>query len=92
MADLNLKDGWKTTEFWLAIATSIFGLCFLFGVFDSNVVDKLVLITQKISGVVMTISSVTSYIISRSSVKKNTLTTDTLKELLTELISKADSK
>jgi hypothetical protein len=92
MTDAFIKDGWKTTEFWVSISTAICGLCVLFGVIGPNELDKMVLIAQKISGAIMTIGSVAAYAYARAKAKQGAISTSDLYNAVLEAMAEAISK
>ena len=64
-----IKSGYKTTEFWLSIATAICGLLVTLGVFDAaQASDVSTAIGQVAGAVIMAVSS-GAYAISRSKSK-----------------------
>jgi undecaprenyl pyrophosphate phosphatase UppP len=64
-----IKSGWKTTEFWLAIGVSFIGLLLLGGLFGSG--DGYLSKVNNISGAIMIIGPVVSYILARGKAKQN---------------------
>lgn len=64
-----IKSGWKTTEFWLAIGVSFIGLLLLGGLFGSG--DGYLSKVNNISGAIMIIGPVVSYILARGKAKAN---------------------
>jgi len=65
MVDTYIKPGWKTTEFWAMILSAGFGLLILFGVITNFESNTMLAYINNISGSVMTIAGVVSYIFSR---------------------------
>jgi hypothetical protein len=54
-----VKPGWKTTEFWLSLATSLAGLAALFGVITPTEAGTAMIgITQAVGGIMSTIAIV----------------------------------
>lgn len=64
-----IKQGYKTTEFWLTMVQSIAGIAVTIGVFTPDVADTLVKAVTSIVGGVVAIVSVVSYIRGRTEVK-----------------------
>ena len=64
-----IKSGWKTTEFWMAIIVSIIGLFLLGGLFGTG--DGLLTKVNNVSGAIMIIGPVISYILARGKAKAN---------------------
>lgn len=62
-----MKPGFKTTEFWVTLATNLIGLLVLFGVVGPEQQEELV---QAAGGLVSAISSA-AYAISRGNAKVN---------------------
>lgn len=66
---MDLKDGWKTTEFWVSIATAIIGLCVLFGVFTTEETTEIMGSISQIIGSLMTIVPIVAYALARGKAK-----------------------
>jgi len=64
-----LKSGWKTTEFWVAIATAVFGLLTTTGVFTPEQASDLTVAVGKFSGAIITAVTTAAYAISRGRAK-----------------------
>lgn len=83
-----IKEGWKTSEFWMAIGLSLVGLFLIGGLFGEG--DGWVTKVNNISGAIMIIGPVISYILSRGKAKQNTASPElmanvaTLLEMLSE--------
>jgi len=65
----NIKTGYKTTEFWVAIATAIFGFLVTVGIFTPDQAGDLSLAVGKFSGAIITAVSVGAYAVSRAKTK-----------------------
>lgn len=61
--------GWKTSEFWKAIAFSLTGLLVTLGVFTPEQSSDLVAAVEKFSGAIITAVSTGTYAISRGLAK-----------------------
>lgn len=68
----SMKTGYKTTEFWVSIATAVFGLLTTTGVFTPDQASDLTQSVGTISGAVITAVSTGIYAISRAKTKSNT--------------------
>jgi len=66
-----VKPGWKTTEFWAMICSAFFGLLILFGVITNFESNTMLAYINNISGSLMTIAGVVSYILSRGKAKQS---------------------
>ena len=75
---MEIKDGWKTTEFWVSISTIIIGLCVIFGLFTTKEASEVIVIAEKITGSLMAVVSVAGYAYARAKAKENTLTVNEL--------------
>ncbi len=79
-----IKSGAKTTEFWVALATSGFGILVTLGMFTADQAADIVTSVQQFSGAIITAISAASYGISRGMAKKDvppTITTDVITEV-----------
>ena len=65
-----IKTGYTTTEFWMALATSIFGVAMALGFMTAEDVDSWTQIVKEFSGAIITVVSVGSYAVSRGIAKK----------------------
>jgi len=88
MESAYIKPGWKTTEFWAMILSAGFGLLILFGVITNFESNTMLAYINNISGSVMTISGVVSYIFSRGKAKNNNIDYDKLLEDINNLVNK----
>jgi len=66
-----IKSGVKTTEFWVSLATSIFGVLVTLGYFSADQATDLVNTVQQFAGAVITAVTAASYGISRGLAKKD---------------------
>ena len=64
-----IKSGYKTTEFWISLATAICGLLVTLGVFDAGQASDISTAIGKIAGAVILAVSSGAYAISRSKSK-----------------------
>lgn len=64
-----IKSGWKTTEFWVSLATSIFGVLVTTGVFTPEQAGDLVSSVGQIAGGLITVVASAAYAISRAKTK-----------------------
>ena len=64
-----IKPGWKTTEFWAMICSAFFGILILFGIITNFESNTMLAYINNISGSLLTISGVVSYIWSRGKAK-----------------------
>ena len=67
---MDIKSGWKTSEFWKALAVSICGLLVTTGVFTPDQSNDIVKAVGELSGAIIMAVSTGTYIISRAQVKK----------------------
>jgi hypothetical protein len=63
-----IKQGYKTTEFWISFLTSLFGVCILLGLVTPAEGEILGAIERAIGGL-MTIGSSVAYTLSRGKTK-----------------------
>ena len=68
---MEIKAGWKTTEFWTSMATAITGLMTMVGVFTPTDADSIVTGVTQAAGGLVAIVPVIFYAISRGKVKAN---------------------
>jgi hypothetical protein len=66
-----VKPGYKTTEFWTMIVSAFFGILILFGIITNFESNSMLAYVNNISGSLLTVSSVVSYIWSRGKSKTN---------------------
>lgn len=66
-----VKPGYKTTEFWAMIVSAFLGVLILFGVITNFESNSMLAYINNISGSLLTVSSVVSYIWSRGKAKTN---------------------
>jgi hypothetical protein len=64
------KPGWKTTEWWSAVAGELIGLAALFGVFTPEQATDLIGASGQIAGAVIMAISTGGYAISRGMSKR----------------------
>jgi len=91
MKDNYIKPGWKTTEFWAMICSAFFGLLILFGVITNFESNTMLAYINNISGSVMTIAGVVSYIFSRGKAKTNNIDYDKLINDIKQLVDKSNT-
>ena len=91
MKDNYIKPGWKTTEFWAMICSAFFGLLILFGVITKFESNTMLAYINNISGSVMTIAGVVSYIFSRGKAKTNNIDYDKLINDIKQLVDKSNT-
>jgi len=68
--DEYIKPGWKTTEFWVMLMSVAFGAMVLFGVITNTESNTILAYINNIMGSLVTIVSVTAYILSRGKAKQ----------------------
>jgi len=66
-----IKEGYKTTEFWVSLATAVFGVLVTLGIFTTDQASDLVKSVQQFSGGIITAISAAAYAISRGRAKNN---------------------
>lgn len=66
-----IKSGMKTTEFWVALASSVFGILVTTGVFTPDQATDMTNSVQQFSGAIITAVTAASYGISRGLAKKD---------------------
>ena len=64
-----IKAGYKTTEFWVSLATGLCGLLVTVGVFDAAQASEVAAAIGKVAGAVVMAVSSGAYAISRSKSK-----------------------
>lgn len=64
-----VKAGWKTTEFYVTIATSVSGVLTMLGYLDAQNATDFVNAVQHLAGGVLTMGTVIAYIWSRVKAK-----------------------
>ena len=72
---MNLKSGWKTTEFWVSIATSLAGILTMFGIFTPEKAAALPVAIEQIVGGVVAIVPIVGYVLSRGKAKAGAVDT-----------------
>jgi len=65
-----MKTGWKTTEFWVAIGSTVAGMLVVLGVITPDLQGDITGNLEKLSGGVISVISVVSYIWSRTKIKR----------------------
>jgi hypothetical protein len=68
---MDLKPGWKTTEFWTSMATAITGLMTMVGVFTPSQANDVVTGVTQAAGGLVAVVPVVFYALSRGKVKAN---------------------
>jgi hypothetical protein len=66
-----MKPGYKTTEFWLAIASQLLGILVVLGVITPEQQDAFAGALQHIAGAIMMVGSGFGYSLSRGIAKRN---------------------
>ena len=93
MSDTYVKPGYKTTEFWAMVVSAFFGILILFGVITNFESNTMLAYINNISGSLLTVSSVVSYIWSRGKSKTNSsIDYDQLLLDIKELVDKSNSQ
>jgi hypothetical protein len=64
-----IKSGYKTTEFWVALASAVFGILTTTGVFTPDQASDLTAAVGKFSGAIITAISTAAYAVSRAKTK-----------------------
>lgn len=67
----SIKSGMKTTEFWVSLATGIFGVLVTTGVFSPEQAAEMTQSVADLSGAIITAVAAASYGISRGLAKKD---------------------
>jgi hypothetical protein len=67
--DEYIKPGWKTSEFWVMVASAFFGILILTGIMTNMESNTMLAYVNNIAGSMVTIVSVASYILSRGKAK-----------------------
>ena len=65
-----IKEGYKSTEFWVSVAAAIMGVAMALGFMTADDVDSWTAIIKEFSGAIITAISVGSYAVSRGIAKK----------------------
>ena len=60
-----MKEGWKTTEFWVSLATGVFGILVTLGIFSADQAADLTSSVGEFAGAIITAVSAAGYAISR---------------------------
>ena len=68
---MGLKSGWKTTEFWVSIITSMVGILVTLGLFTPDNASSLIQSISMIVGGIVTSVPIVGYAISRGKAKSN---------------------
>lgn len=66
---MDIKSGWKTTEFWISLGTLACGGLLLFGVISAEQQSALVDAVGKIAGAVISVLAAFGYSLSRGIAK-----------------------
>ncbi len=66
---MDLKEGWKTTEFWASVSTSIVGLGVIFGLFTPEEATNIVVAISQVVGGCITVAPIVAYAITRGNAK-----------------------
>lgn len=66
-----LKAGYKTTEFWMTVASFVLGLLMTLGIIGPEQIDSILSYINKTIGAVFTTIPTIVYIISRGKAKSN---------------------
>ena len=66
-----VKSGWKTSEFWVSMATAAFGVLVTLGVVTPEMASEGTQAVGQIVGGVIILAPIIDYIWSRTQVKKN---------------------
>ena len=64
-----MKPGYKTTEFWLSLSTSVIGLLVILGVITPDKSSEMMEIVRQVIGVVMLVLPQFGYTLSRGNAK-----------------------
>jgi hypothetical protein len=67
----SIKAGYKTTEFWVALASALFGILTTTGVFTPDQASDLTAAVGKFSGAIITAITAAAYAISRAKTKSS---------------------
>ncbi len=65
-----IKEGWKTTEFWGAVATGVLGVAMTLGFIGAEEVEQGVTMITELAGAFITAAGVLGYTISRGLAKR----------------------
>ena len=68
---MEVKPGWKTTEFWTSMATAVTGLMTMVGVFTPAQASDIVTGVTQAAGGLVAVVPVIFYAISRGKIKAN---------------------
>ena len=68
---MDIKSGFKTTEFWVSLATGIFGILVTLGVFTPEQANDIITSIGTGAGGIITAVSAFGYAISRGMAKKD---------------------
>ena len=66
-----IKSGIKTTEFWVSLASGVFGILVTLGYFTPEQANDIINSVQEFSGAIITAVAAASYAISRGLAKKD---------------------
>jgi|APSaa5957512622_1039677.scaffolds.fasta_scaffold55938_2 hypothetical protein len=69
-----MKDGKKTTEFWLTLGSALFGVVVALGLFTPEQADQLLAAVQQVSeavaGLILIVAPIWKYVKERTELKK----------------------
>ena len=83
---MNIKEGWKTSEFWVSIITALCGVSIILGLFSTKDLSEFMTVTEKLVGILMALIPTVSYTSSRSNVKQNAVSQESLFEAAKEAV------
>ena len=66
-----VTPGYKTTEFWVTVATALGGILVASGVFDAAGAEQLDNTVKSICGTITSVIAMIAYITSRTKIKSN---------------------
>lgn len=90
--DTYIKPGWKTTEFWVMLMSVAFGCMVLFGVITNTESNTILAYINNIMGSLVTIVSVTAYILSRGKAKQGQVNYTKLVNDIEKLVNAQNNK
>ena len=68
---MDVKSGFKTTEFWVSLATGIFGVLVTLGIFTPEQAGDITTSVGQVAGGIITAITAAAYAISRGRAKNN---------------------
>lgn len=88
---MNIKEGWKTTEFWTMLGTVFVGVLIVTGVMTTTNASNNLAFVNNIVGGLVTVASVVSYIWSRGKAKTPVVDAEKLVQDIAKLVEQSNA-